>query len=91
MDIPKPVIGPMEISPIVVAGDSAVVLTAEETLEVGGIPLMTLSEYSKLEGGKEKKGHAGRTVFLVIFNLLLLAGCAVVGYFVGNGTIVLPF
>ena len=40
---------------------------------------------------KEKKGHAGRTVFLVIFNLLLLVGCAVVGYLVGNGTIVLPF
>ena len=58
MDIPKPVIGPMEISPIVVAGDSAVVLTAEETLEVGGIPLMTVSKYSKLVDSKEKNGHA---------------------------------
>ncbi len=38
-----------------------------------------------------KKSHKGRTIFLVIFNLLLLVGCAVVGYMIGNGTLVLPF
>ncbi len=50
-----------------------------------------VSKKEKKAAKKEKKGHAGRTVFLVIFNLLLLVGSAVVGYFAGNGTIPLPF
>ena len=58
MDIPKSSIGPMEISPVVVAGDGAMVLTSNETLAAGGIPLMTVSKYTKLVDSKERNGHA---------------------------------
>lgn len=58
MDIPKTNIGAMEISPIVVTGKDAVVMTGSETLAAPGYPLMTLSKYAKLVDDKERCGNA---------------------------------
>ncbi len=59
MDIPKNDIGGyMEVSPIVTASESAVVMAGSEVLEVPFVPLMTLSKYTKLIDSKEMSGHA---------------------------------
>ena len=58
MDIPKSVVGSMEISPVVTASKDAVVLAGSEMSEVPFIPLMTLSKYTKLVDSKEISGNA---------------------------------
>lgn len=58
MDIPKNVVGNMEISPVVISSDEALVMAGGEMLSVPGVPLMTLSKYSKMIDSKEKTGNA---------------------------------
>lgn len=58
MDIPKSSIGSMEISPVVVASDDAVVMVGGEMAEVPGVPLVTLSRYTKLVDEHEVSGNA---------------------------------
>ena len=58
MDIPKASKGAMEISTIVTASESAVVMAGSEVMEVPFVPLMTLSKYSRLVDSKEYSGNA---------------------------------
>ncbi len=58
MDIPKSVVGSMEISPVVVSSKDAVVMAGSEVLSVPNVPLMTLSKYTKLVDSKELSGNA---------------------------------
>ncbi|MBO4949530.1 MAG: Gldg family protein [Clostridia bacterium] len=57
MDIPKKIVGNMEISPVVTTSEGAVVMAGNEVMEVPYVPLITLSKYTKLVDSKEKSGN----------------------------------
>lgn len=58
MDIPKSIVGNMTVSPVVETSGEALVMAGSEMLSAPGVPLMTLSKYSKLVDSKEKSAHA---------------------------------